>query len=54
MAFDGFLMWEISFCRISIQFGSFVAFGFMAFDGFTGFESHQKPQKAIRSHLQVS
>jgi len=55
MAFDGLLMREIGFRGISIWFGfspdrlAFVAFGFMTFDGFAGFESHQKPRKAIKS-----
>ena len=30
---------------------AFMAFGFTAFDGFTGFESHQKPRKAIKSQF---
>ena len=28
---------------------AFAAFGFVASDGFTGFESHQKPPEAIKS-----
>ena len=57
MAFDGLLMRESGFRGIyaRLEFlptrSAFMAFGFMAFDGFTGFESHQKPRKAIKSQL---
>ena len=56
MAFDGLLMWGFGFRGIPARFGfsstrpAFAAFGFMAFYGFTGFESHRKPSKAIKSH----
>jgi hypothetical protein len=57
MAFVWLLMQEFGFRGLPVQSEilptrlAFTAFGFTAFDGFTGFESHKKPSKA---RLQVS
>ena len=49
-AFDGFRGIPARFWFWPTRL-AFAAFGFVAFDGFTGFESHQKPRKAIKSRF---